>query len=200
MGILDKFKGNKEESSEITLQGIQSNSEKLDRASDYFLECFGPEFTGTPKGHLVTDIAGASAIAGLMVLRSTGTDLSKYQPGNLILGEDINQKQEPVLRYISAIGKNMGVDPNAGMNKAALDGNKPLFDTIELTQKLERPFYEACKRSGIQELYYPIVAALTAMKLVGAGKDMELLDPSVGKSIAMFYVVAGSKTVPHHNQ
>ena len=61
-------------------------------------------------------------------------------------------------------------------------------------------FYEACEKSDIQKLYYPIVAALTAMKLVGAGKDMGLLDPSIGKSIAMFYIVAGSKTVPHHNQ
>ena len=200
MGIFDKFKGNKEEQKEITLQGIQSNSAKLDEASGYFLQCFGPIFTGTPEGHIVTDIAGASAIAGLMVLRSTGTDLSKREPGNVILGEEINQKQEPVLRYIAAIGHNMGVDPNADSNKEDIDENKPLFDTVELTQKLEESFYEACEKSDIQKLYYPIVAALTAMKLVGAGKDMGLLDPSIGKSIAMFYIVAGSKTVPHHNQ
>jgi hypothetical protein len=200
MGVFDKFKSNKKEPGEITLQGIQSNSAKLDKASNCFLQCFGPEFTGTIEGHIITDIAGASAIAGLMVLRSTGIDLGKHEPGNIILGEEINQKQEPVFRYITAIGYNMGVDQNAGNNKEAIDENKPVFDTIMLTQKLEKPFYEACKKSGIQKLYYPIVAALTAMKLVGAGKDMGLLDAGIGTSIAMFYVVAGSKTIPHHNQ
>jgi hypothetical protein len=34
------------------------------------------------------------------------------------------------------------------------------------------------------------------MKLVGAGKDMVILDPVIGKSIAMYYLVVGSKTIP----
>ncbi len=92
----------------------------------------------------------------------------------------------------------MGVDPNGDSDKDAIDKYKPLFDTIELTQKLERTFYEACAESNIQKLYYPIVAALTAMKLVGAGMEMNLLDPRIGKDLAMFYTVAGSKTIPYN--
>ena len=187
-------------SKEITLNSIQSNSQLIDEASNDFLLCFGPEFTETPRGHIATDIAGASTIAGLMLLRSTSIDLSKYEPGNVILSEEINQKQDPVFRYIAAIGQNMGVDPNSDFNQGDIDGNESLFDTVKLTQKLENTFYKACAKSGIQELYYPIVAALTAMKLVGAGKDMGLLDPSIGKNIAIFNIVSGSKTVPYNNQ
>lgn len=197
MGIFDIFKSNKVEPREITLKGIQSNSGKLDKASNCFLQCFGPSFTETKEGHIVTDIAGASAIAGLMVLRSTGIDLSKGEPGNVILGEEINRKQEPVLRYLGAIASNMGVDLSTYDDKDTIDQNRPIFDTIELTQKLEKPFYEACTKSHISKLYYPIVAALTAMKLVGAGKELGLLDPGTGTSIAMFYTVAGSKTIPY---
>jgi len=199
MGIFNKFKGkaNKKETGEITLQGIQENNAKLDQASSYFLSNLGPAFTGTKEGHIVTDIAGASAIAGLMALRSTAMDLSGYEPGNVVLGEEINQKQDPVLRYISAISQNMGIDPNKAYDSEAVDENKPLFDTIELTHKLEQPFYESCRKADIPKLYYPIVAALTAMKLVGAGKELKLLDPNIGTSIAMHYVVAGSKTVPY---
>jgi len=197
MGIFDKFKAKKNDPKEITLQGIQSNSQRLDIVSNQFLQCFGPDFTGTPDGHIATDIAGASSIAGLMILRSTGIDLTKHEPGNVILGEEINQKQEPVFRYITAIGMNMGVDPNSEINNGDLGKNKPLLEALDLTKKLEKPFYLACEKSNLPRLYYPIAAALTAMKLVGAGKDMGILDPAIGKSIAMYYVVAGSKTVPH---
>lgn len=200
MGVFDKFKGSKKEPREITRKGIQSNSEKLNEASGYFLDSFGSDLVGIPEGHIATDIAGASAIAGLMVLRSTGIDLEGYEPGNAILGEKINQKQEPVLRYIGAIGLNMGVDPNEDIDEELLDKSKPLMDTLELTKKLEKAFLKACQKSNIQELYYPIVAAQTAMKLVGAGMELDLLDPRIGISIAMYYVVAGSKTVPHHNK
>jgi hypothetical protein len=197
MGLFDRFKGSKKESDEITLQGIQSNGAKLDQASNEFLQNFGPSFTGTLEGHIVTDIAGASSIAGLMVLRSTGIDLSAGEPGNVILAEAINQKQEPVLRYISAIGQNMGVNPQEPFNSNFVDEYKPLFETTDLTRRLEKPFYKVCEKLNVPRIYYPIVAALTAMKLVGAGKDMGLLDPKIGTNIAMYHVVAGSKTIPH---
>jgi len=196
MGILDKFKTKKNEPGEITLKGIQANNEQLDTASNHFLQCFGPDFTGTPDGHIATDIAGASSMAGLLILHSTGIELTKYEPGNVILGEEIYQKQEPVLRYITAIGANMGVDPDSEMHDE-LGDHEPLFEILDLTKKLEKVFCLACEKSNLPRLYYPIAAALTAMKLVGAGKDMGTLDPVTGKSIAMYYVVAGSKTVPH---
>jgi len=199
MGILDKFKTPAAKQDEITLQGIRTYSEQLDEASNHFLQCFGPAFTETTDGHIATDIAGASAIAGLMILRSTGIGLdrlAKIEPGNVILGEEINQKQKPVLSYITAIASNMGVSPDSEFDIDNLGQNKPLFDTLILTSKLEHPFCQACEKAKLPQLYYPIAAALTAMKLVGAGKDMDILDPIMGKNIAIYYTVAGSKTVP----
>ena len=196
MGILDKFKTHAAKQDEITLQGIRTYNEQLDAASNHFLQCFGPAFTETTDGHIATDIAGASAIAGLMILRSTGIGLAKREPGNVILGEEINQKQKPVLGYITAIASNMGVSPDSAFDIDNLGQNKPFFDTLVLTSKLEQSFCQACERAKLPQLYYPIAAALTAMKLVGAGKDMGILDPITGKNIAIYYTVAGSKTVP----
>lgn len=132
-----------------------------------------------------------------MILRSTGIDLTKGKPGNVILGEGIIEKQEPVLRYITAIGINMGVDLKFEMNIEELGDNKPLLEVLDMTSALEKPFSLVCEKSKLPRLHYPIAAALTAMKLVGAGKDMGILDPVIGKNIAMYYVVAGSKTIPH---
>ncbi|MDF7809588.1 hypothetical protein P4E94_19275 [Pontiellaceae bacterium B12219] len=196
MGLFDRFRKSNNDSDEITLEGLQANAKKLDQASSNFLQSFGPSFTGTPDGHIVTDIAGASSIAGLMILRSTNIDLSSMEPGNVILGEEINQKQEPVFRYISIIGQNMGVDPKEQFNDDILENYKPMFETVDLTEKLEKSFYSACEKTRLSQLYYPIAAALTAMKLVGAGMQMGILDPKIGKNIALYHVVAGSKTIP----
>ena len=199
MGIFDKFKRKAEEpkEEEISLEGIQSNQKKLDQASSEFLQCFGPSFTNTPEGHIATDIAGASSIAGLMILRSVGIDLSKHEPGTVILAEEINIKQGPVFNYVAAIGHNMGVNPQEKLSEGALEEHKPRFKTEELSKMLEKSFYRACEKHKVPSLYYPIAAALTAMKLVGAGKDMGMLDPKIGLHLVMYNVVAGSKTIPH---
>lgn len=196
MGMFDRFKSGVAKQDEITFQGIKTYSAQLHAASGNFLSSFGPDFTNTHDGHIATDIAGASAIAGLMILRSTGVQLAKLEPGSVILGPEIDQKQKPVLAYITVIANNMGVSVDSHMTIDKLGLNKPLFDTLSMTRQLERPFQQACQKTDLPPLYYPIAAAMTAMKLVGAGKDMGILDPLIGKSIAIYYTVAGSKTVP----
>ncbi len=130
---------------EITLQGIQSNSAKLHEASRHFLDYFA----GT-SDDIITGVAGASAIAGLMILRSTGIDLGKYEPGDVILSEEVNQKQDPVIRYIAAIGHKMGVDPDAGINEAAVKNNRPPVDAIDLRTNLKSLFTKLAKRQAFK--------------------------------------------------
>jgi len=168
----------------------------INQAANLFLNSLGPAFTNTPNGHIETDIAGAGSIAGLMLLRATNVDLRKYKPGDVIL-TDIHEAQKKLLDFMVNVAYSMGIEFKTGWDVPIPKEHKPLFDTLQLTQKLERSFCEACSQTGIQKDYYPHVAALAAMKLIAAGEAMNFLDARIGKGLAFYYVVAGSKTVPH---
>jgi hypothetical protein len=56
----------------------------IQESSREFMDCFGPQFSNTPNGHIETDVAGAASIAGSIVLRATGIDLHQYPPGSLV--------------------------------------------------------------------------------------------------------------------
>lgn len=165
-------------------------------AANLFLDNLGPAFTQTPDGHIETDIAGAGSVAGLMLLRSMEVDLAKYTPGDVILA-DVHEGQKALLDFMMKVGLSMGVDPTTGWDTPTPPQHRPLFDTLQLTQRLEQPLYKACSQAGPEKQYHPYVAALAAMKLVAAGASMNLLDANIGKGLAFYYVVAGSKTVPH---
>ena len=59
------------------------------------------------------------------------------------------------------------------------------------------PFYEICKKYGVETKFYPFIAAASAGKLVLAGNKLKLLEPKIGLAILLFHIAAGSKTVPY---
>ena len=95
------------------------------------------------------------------------------------------------------VAYSLGLKHETGWNDNIPAEHEPLYDTLQLTQKLEKSLYAACSKTGIQQDYYSFVSALTAMKLVAAGDQMKILSANIGKSIAMYHVIAGSKTVPN---
>jgi hypothetical protein len=185
------FFRNKSEKDEIA-----SNYPRIHQTANSFIKVFGSTFTGTPNGHIETDIAGASAISGLMLLRALPVDLAQHKPGTIILSE-IHEAQDKLFHFLTNVAFSMGINPKSGWNNKILTEHQPLFGVLELTQKLEPPFYKACTETGISKEFYQYVAGLTAMKLVATGSQMRILDADIGKSITSFYVVAGAKTVPY---
>ncbi|MCS6845795.1 MAG: hypothetical protein NZ528_15955 [Caldilineales bacterium] len=175
---------------------IAGHFPRINWAANLFLNNLGPAFTNTPDGHIETDIAGAASVAGLMLLRATNVDLAKYTPGDVILA-DVYDGQKKLLDFMANVGYTMGIDPTTGWSTPIPPERQPLFATLQLMQRLERPLYEACSQAGLAKDYCPYVAALAAMKLVAAGASLNLLDADVGKGLAFYYIVAGSKTVPH---
>jgi hypothetical protein len=175
---------------------IPKHYEKINATASLFIKVFGPAFTNTPEGHIETDIAGAATISGLMLLRASGMDLTKYKPGTIILSE-IHQAQNLVFAFMMNVAYSMGLNFQDGWSTSIPKEHVPLFDALELSKKLESTFYENCLTANIEKDYYPYIAALTAMKLVAAGSKMNLLNLNIGKGLATYYVVAGSKTVPY---
>ncbi len=165
-------------------------------ASNVFLSSLGPAFTGTPEGHIATDIAGAASVAGVLLLRQTIPDLSKYEPGTLILSET-HEAQAQLYGFMQVAGRSVGVDLRKRRIREIPAAYQPLMETVEMARRLEPRLCEACTEQGLEREYWPHVAALAAMKLVGAGESMGMLDAGIGEYLALYYVAAGSKTVPY---
>jgi hypothetical protein len=175
---------------------IQWQFRKISKAASLFLGAFGPDLTKTPNGHIQTDIAGAGAIAGLMLLRRVAPNLDSHLPGTAILS-NLHQAQADLLDFMCRVGSSMDLDVTRGWHQPTTDKDEPLISTLELTRRLEAPLIRACAQARLPEAYRAHAAALTAMKLVAAGHRMQLLDQDSGKYLAFYNLVAGSKTVPY---
>ena len=174
---------------------IAVNYAAINETANLFIDSFGPNFTSTPRGHIQTDIAGAGAMAGLVLLRNTVPDLDSMSPGTVVIS-DVHDGQKELLGFMGRVAGNMGLDGNSGWADPVPSADQPMIDTLELTRRLEVPFRRACEQTKLPKEYHAHAAALTAMKLVSAGEKMQLLDQKTGKALAFYYLVAGSKTVP----
>lgn len=90
----------------------------------------------------------------------------------------------------------MGLDPKSGWDEPYPPKQAPLMETPELLARLLPGFLAICDKSRLTEAYFPYVAALAAIKLVSAGDSLKLLESVDGKTLAYWYLVAGSKTMP----
>ena len=166
------------------------------------LGLLGPQFTDTPQGHIQTDIAAAGSLAGLIALQEVVGNLEELiqetGPGNMLLSE-VHEGQGLVFQFMTIFAASNGLDPKEGWGDPIPEEHNPLISCEEMTQKLAPDFYRFCEEEKLDRDYWKICAGLVAMKLVLAGKSTGLLDPEIGKAIAAYYVVAGSKTIPYRD-
>ena len=174
---------------------IKTNYSRINDAANQFLQSFGPGFTKTPMGHIQTDIAGAASVAGTVILRDTIADLTRYQPGNVVLS-DVHSAQGDLHKFMIAVGNSMKLDPKKGWGSPVAKADEPMFTVVQFSEKLERRLYDACEGVGLDRPYYRYAAALAAVKLVSAGARRNLLSEDAGKALATYYAVAGTKVVP----
>jgi hypothetical protein len=175
---------------------VETYYPSLNKAANAFLKNLGPKFTSTKKGHIETDIAAASSLAGLMILRASRVDLSNLEPGAIILA-DLEESQDDVQAFMAKIVRKVRLDPHGGWADQISESHQSMYSAIEMTQRLEEPFIRACQEAELPSDCYPYVAALAAVKLISAGQAMHLINQNVGKSLALYYLIEGSKTVPH---
>ena len=67
-----------------------------------------------PGTNIETDIAGAASVAGLMLLRASGVDLSRFEPGGIVLVEWVNEFGIELGNFMVQVAENMGLDPLSG--------------------------------------------------------------------------------------
>jgi hypothetical protein len=172
---------------------------QIEMAAIQFLRSFGPGLTQTEKGHIVTDIAGAASVAGLMLLREVCPQLNRFPPGSVVMGDfldNLYKEQEQMQRFFRHLARQMGLSESDAWNVEPPAALAPMLETLELTRKLEPALSEAGEECQVPVEYWPHVAGLTTIKLVEAGQKTGLLDETLGKRIATYYLIAGSRTAP----
>jgi hypothetical protein len=180
----------------MDLSEIQENYPEISAAANEVLALPGPGFTHKPGGHVETDISAAASLAGLLILRGRGIDLSRFTPGTVILS-DMDTEMDEIWNFMTAAAGKMGLDPSDGWDGEIPEAHKPLFPIPEMTQKIENGFLHLCSRHNLKKAYFPYVAVLAALKLVYAADRMHILDQKIGKALTGYHVVAGAKTVPY---
>jgi hypothetical protein len=170
------------------LDSIEKDYPRIDAAAGKFLY----KLTGD---NIQKDIILAAGLSGLKLLRAnTQHDLSKIEPGVVLLGAVPDEDYELMERFIRGWAYSNGLDINNPFKeKLSSEASKYLPEVSQY----EGPFDEICKTFGIDVAYHPYVAACAAMKLIAAGKKMKLLAPEVGLAMTMYHMIAASKTVPY---
>ena len=168
------------------LEEVQKDYPMINKAAAEFI-------SKLPGNDIKQAIMLAAEMAGLQLLRASKVDLVKIAPGTIVLGaipDDINQQLE---RFVALVALSNGIDR---IDLGWVDFHGKDKDYHPEITRLESSFHEICQKSSVKVEYYPFVAALTALKLVLAGKKLGLLDARTGLSMTMFHIIAGSKTAP----
>lgn len=175
-----------------SLEEINANLPAIIRAASTLLKEW-PEFTGRPGGHIETDIAAAASAAGSTLLRSAVPGPRPLPAGATVLA-DVQDSQAHLLRFMAAAAIEFGLSPDFAGGGPLPAGHEPLLAVHEMVGKLEGPLDRSMSDATLPERWRGHVAAIAAIKLVGAGHEMGLLDQRIGMALAAYHVVAGSKT------
>jgi hypothetical protein len=154
-------------------------------AGDFLRQLSDQDFKG--------DLILAAEMAGLKLLRNSGVDLGRHTPGHILLGAIPDEVYKQMQRFIFSwsLGNGLPVD---GFAKARIpDADK---DYRPQVSQLETGFDAACRKHGLTPEDTPYAAALAALKLVSAGKELGLIEPGTGLYMLYFHLVSGSKMVP----
>jgi hypothetical protein len=176
----------KQPAAEETVSHLREVYPRLNQAAGDFLRLLSDtDFKG--------DLALAAEMAGLKLLRNSGVDLGRHTPGNILLGAIPDEDYKQMQRFILSWSLGNGL-PAAGFGQIPIpDEDKAYRPQVS---RLEAGFDAVCRTHGLAAEDTPYAAVLAALKLVSAGKKLQLIDPLAGQYMLYFHLVSGSKMVP----
>jgi hypothetical protein len=139
------------------------------------------------------DLTLAAEMAGLKMLRNSGADLGRRTPGHILLSaipEEAYRQMERFLHSWCLV--------NAIPVETFRDVQLPPEDMEYAPQvvRLEPAFDSACRVHAVPPEDAAYAAALAALKLVAAGRNLQLMDSRVAQYMTYYHIIAASKTVP----
>lgn len=154
------------------------------------------EHTQSARGvHAETAISAPCFLAGTLLLRATGIDLSKLEPGQPVFVDAVNADGQAVHRFMQTICAPLGLQPFGGRDQSIPAEHQPLEPGVELVKRMEPTFENLMRQLRVPDELHPYVAVFAGMKIIQMGQ--QALNPEIGKAIALNSLVAGCKTVPY---
>jgi len=173
--------------SDALFKQIEVSFPAINAASDELLELL-------PRESIIAAIASAAELAGLLMLRATPVDLSKFSAGSTLLGAVSDESGIAIAQFV------MGYVAGNGLNPKDVDYDA-LTAELQTYQKdltrLEPTFAAICEKHNLAGQLRPFAAAAAGGKVVLAGNATQILKPSIGLALLMYHIAAGCKTVPY---
>lgn len=173
----------------------------INLASEACLQLIFKVLTVTRGVHIETAINLAGSLAGVSILRSAVkaeridlSNLIRTAPGSPIFIEQANTMGSEVANFMIGCCKSQGIDRQTGWTQDIPEANEPQRPSVEMVRDYEKSFVDLMDEQKLVPEFRPYVAAFAAVKLVAKGA--QVLNPDIGKAIALASMVAASKTIP----
>jgi len=168
----------------------------LDRCACEFVQFIIDHLKDGRGVHIETAITAAGSMAGSLLLRATGIDLTALTPGSAVLVDRVNESGPHMVGFMAEVCVREGLDPTSGWTGQISDEHRSRVPAIDLARDLYPGFAALAERFGIVGEMQPRIAAAAAIKLVRMGS--QALNTELGKAIALWSMLSAAKTVPHH--
>lgn len=153
------------------------------------------KFLGMLSGkNYQADIVITAELAGLLLLRATKTDLSKFSPGTPLLGAVADETYRTMNQYIFEWSACNGLEAMKTVGEIEISEEFKGYHPEVVTG--EADFLKLCRENSIQEEHFPYVAVTTALMIASFAQDRGIQRGRVSVSTILYHVIVGSKTVP----
>ena len=177
--------------------------DQLVRAADAIIQQICGHLQSDRGVHIETAISAAGSLAGVAILRNTELPFTASEPGQVqvVLAEEVNQWGSSVVEFMVSVCDLLELDAAFGATEIPPEHqpNQHLIEgVLDWVWSLEVPCNEILDELDVDRALRPYIYAFTSLKLVKDGEA--ILDPVVGKALALAAIVAGSKTAPYRQQ
>jgi hypothetical protein len=173
----------------------------ISTAADACVQFIIDKLTDERGVHLETAINMAGSLAGVSILRSAIkaqkielSNLIKTKPGSPVFVDKANDIGQEVTEFMVGFCKPLGINQQTGWTNPIPEDDQPLRRGFDLVRDFEKPFTDLMDKNKLKPELRPFAAGLAAVKLISMGT--KVLNPDIGKAIALTATVVSSKTVP----
>jgi hypothetical protein len=143
---------------------------------------------------VLKDIALAAELAGLMLLRQANPKIPDLPPGTKVVGMTDPELLKPMNLFMASNAYHLGITQK-DVESVSLPIEAVAY-CADLGQ-YEPRFREICRSHDIRPQHLPFVAAFSAVKFVGGGAQIGIIDKKLGFALALYHLGAGCNTVPY---
>lgn len=149
--------------------------------------------------HSETAIASAARLAGTMMLRSFGIDMSTMPSGSVLLSEQANEEGPALLNIVIIMMQQYGLQPNQQkLAHSENRGEEPQLSVLDAQELLEDDLNAVLSQHNLTLIDGAAACALTTAWMIK--ECAPAIGLEVGFHIAAFGFIEGSKTVPRNKQ